>query len=378
MKARRFSFEELEDLAKDAIKLQNDILSGVVTIADAIKTISGDIYLGERSYAVAGTVDEPELIEKEGDITIVAEDEAFERYQDWVKKTWDADKVVTKFIITMLGMPDKAARPVIIPHQIDHIDLGHCGLEYGNTCNYCDDYDPYLKRTYVFKCETCGKKLLDGGIVMNEWLRCSPHCLAWWEKDKNEFQRNPDLCASCGCYRFNPELTSEQQSMLTTMNNIIRGQTEYGYKSWKVKNKRKATILSWSNSAADWHPVSVYRYCQMRGKNPPISLDANQIVVPYPIMKVKQLIAAGAPLAQHPLFAGSFEYKTEVLGYDPISGFTLTSDDEVKAMLHIKRPELEELRTLRDEMTQNEFMEYLATTYETTPVILERMKDWVG
>jgi hypothetical protein len=181
--ARRFSREELDEIVDNAIMLQNDILGGRVTIDQALEKISGDIYMEEPQYSVGGTPDAPEFVEEQG-ITVKAEGEAFDRYMGWVSQTWDADKIVTKYVITMLGMPEKLARPAIVPHREDHVDLGHCGLEYSNSCIYCDDdeFDPYLKTAYVFRCETCNKPLLKGGIVMNNNLRCSVQCQGWWEK----------------------------------------------------------------------------------------------------------------------------------------------------------------------------------------------------
>jgi len=113
----------------------------------------------------------------------------------------------------------------------------------------------------------------------------------------------------------------------------------------------------------------------------PMSVD--RIVVPYPRKIVKEILEhPAAQVLPHPGYAGSFEYKTKVLDYDPISGFTITSDDEAKWLLDIDDTELEELRRIRDTSPRVLFQAYLLTHYvdqaTTHPSFLERMENWMG
>ena len=248
MRARRFSREELDEIIDAAIKLQNDILRGEITISDALKEISGDVYIEEPKYSVGGTPDAPELIEEQG-MTVEATGEAFDRYMDWVARTWDADKLVTKYVITLLGMPEKLARPAIVPYRED-----------GQIIR-------------IFRCDTCDKPLLTGGVVMNNNLRCSVQCLGWWEKDRKNHRSNPDddsgRFAACGdCFRWAHKEASFNGGTLIhgwvidRAKRRIWGVIEYGAHAWV---ERDGLVYDWQRCDQGYGkcPITVRHFNRM-------------------------------------------------------------------------------------------------------------------
>jgi transposase-like protein len=185
--------------------------------------------MDEPEYSVGGTPDAPELVEEQG-MTVKATGEAFDRYMDWVSRTWDVDKLVTKYVLAMLGMPEKLGRPAIVPHREDHSDRGLCGLETSDYCEYCDEdnYDPHNRIVHIFRCETCNNPLLRGGVVMNNNLRCSVQCLGWWEKDK---KRNPDsnLRKLERAHRASPDDVTKRKRYIDALRRAGKTYEEYDY-----------------------------------------------------------------------------------------------------------------------------------------------------
>ena len=231
----------------------------------------------------------------------------------------------------------------------------------------------------------------------------------------------PDVCESClevisqGLPDLDNEDTEQRlnpadfdiEKMEADINAIISGVRHYGSKKWKIKNRLRATILLWKNSSARWHVAGTVEthirrkkaseeYLRRLGRpsfkfskthygwdqeTRTFTADADKIVVPYTIKELKPLIdqedGSLPSLTPLPLYEGSFEHKTKDLGYDPIKGFTVTSDLEMKAILHIRQPELEDLREKRDSLPTNEFINYIIQTYGQRAAFIEDAEPWV-
>lgn len=165
---RVFTYDELDTIAQDAVLLQNKLLSGKISIDRALETMGGDISIGESNIVVEGPTEDPVLVEYPGPIEIKVEGGSFDNYSKWVRKTWKVDRIVTKFVETMLGLPHHHNKPIILPAE---------------------------DGTYIMRCQICNNFLTAGGIVINYALRCSPNCRDWGESsdaDPSRFTKNPD------------------------------------------------------------------------------------------------------------------------------------------------------------------------------------------
>jgi len=90
--------------------------------------------------------------------------------------------------------------------------------------------------------------------------------------------------------------------MKDAINKLIAERTHYGVRI--VTMIKPATIMCWSNGSANWytyHPDSISHI----KKGEEISLDANQIIVPFKRNEVLKIIE---DVDQLPLYANSFEF----------------------------------------------------------------------
>lgn len=128
-----FTAEELTKIIRGAMMIEERLLVGEHNISDVIQKI-GIPFVGENGelgYQAKGP-------------------EAFAAYEAWVKKTWQVNEVIQRWINTKLGLDSdvrKNEAPAIIP-QGDSL---------------------------CFRCDSCGCEVEDG-YVMKNTLRHSPDC----------------------------------------------------------------------------------------------------------------------------------------------------------------------------------------------------------
>ena len=81
-KARRFSEEQLDEIVKETIELQNNLLAGD-SLGEALVKAGADVMVDESQILVGGTPEDPEIYEQPGGMTIKAEGKAFDAYLTW-------------------------------------------------------------------------------------------------------------------------------------------------------------------------------------------------------------------------------------------------------------------------------------------------------
>lgn len=89
--------------------------------------------------------------------------------------------------------------------------------------------------------------------------------------------------------------------MIDEINNLIKNLTRYGYRS-ETKPK-EATVLFWSNGNRKWFIDRRWSE-DSRDTEKEINLDANELVVPYPVEKVEKITEQ---LIELPLYSNSTE-----------------------------------------------------------------------
>jgi len=101
-------------------------------------------------------------------------------------------------------------------------------------------------------------------------------------------------------------LTPEELEAYIQTNYLIKERNYYGRRIEIVKNMRKSTICTWFNGSKRWYcrPFTSTGYYEKRMRE--ISLDANQILTPYPYKTVKKFEECLLPL---PLYYYSVEAK---------------------------------------------------------------------
>ena len=94
---------------------------------------------------------------------------------------------------------------------------------------------------------------------------------------------------------------SEDAKVVEHLNTLISQRTSYGRRT-EIASKA-SHVLVWSNASSDWY---VLFYTVKRGES--VSLDANELLVPYGKAQIRRIIPLLMPL---PLASYSFESRTK-------------------------------------------------------------------
>ncbi len=97
--------------------------------------------------------------------------------------------------------------------------------------------------------------------------------------------------------------------MLDDINELIEKLTSYGIRQIEIpKSHPNVTILNWSNGSEEWYTHHSDHTKHLK-KGVIISLDANQLAVPYKRVNVLKVIKQ---LDELPLFKNSFEVRSKI------------------------------------------------------------------
>lgn len=236
-------------------------------------------------------------------------------------------------------------------------------------------FDKYLPQMVKFFQWCISEKIVIGDLHEDNWsIRPGTDHLVARDLGYNDYiprDRRPVIKLNGQAAPRDPAQAARE------INLLIEKLDRYGYREEPLPRSWQA-LLIWSNGSATWHVRSVREKVEaIKSKGgTTIKLDANYLVAPYRPKVVQVLVDQGF-IKPHPLYGGSYGAKVRA-GFDPVSGFTITTDLEVMAMLHLDVIALEELRGQRDSLDQEEFGELLVRRYPDLPgVFLARMLDWV-